>query len=276
MDNVRSHYNQRAQDEWDRLFQDPYHSLEWRATVAALEEHLPSSGRLLDAGGGPGRYAVELCQRGYQVWLLDYSEKCVELARGNFAALPAVVAGRLEAAEVGDIRNLSRFGDGGFDAVLCLGGPLSHIINQSERERAMCELARVVRPDGMVFVSVMGYFAVLRTLLCRDPASLRSSERDDFLRTGDHVHHEGGYCDCHFFRPEELRGLGEAAGLETVELRALEGLSSHLPDATSALKDHRDGRWEAWLEVLDATCKEPSVVALSEHFLYVGRRPSTA
>ena len=274
MDNVRSHYNQLAQYQWDRLLQDAYHSLEWRSTMAALEEHLPHTGRVFDAGAGPGRYAIELCQRGYQVWLLDYSEKCVELARRNFAALPAAVAGRLETAEVGDIRDLSRFGDESFDAVLCLGGPLSHIINRAERERAMSELVRVVRPEGMAFVSVMGYFAVLRTLLCRDPGSLDSSERDGLLGTGDHIHHEGEYCDCHFFRPEELRRLAEQAGLETVELRALEGLSSGLQDATNALKDHHDGRWEAWLGVLDATCKEPSVVAISEHFLYVGRRPS--
>jgi SAM-dependent methyltransferase len=276
MDNVREHYDRLAQYEWDRLFQDPYHSLEWRSTIAALDEYLPSSGRLLDAGGGPGRYAAELCRRGYQVFLLDYSEKCVELARQSFAELPAEVAGRLEAAEVGDIRDLSRFSDESFDAALCLGGPLSHIMDRAERERAMSELARVVRRERPVFASVMGYFAVLRTLLCRDPGSLGSSERKALLGKGDHVHHEGGYCDCHFFRPEELRELAEQAGLKTVELRALEGLSSNLSEATNALREEDDGRWEAWLEVLDATCREPSVVATSEHFLYVGRRPPAA
>ena len=272
MDNVRDHYNRLASDEWDRLVQDPYHSLEFRATMAALEEHLPPTGRLLDAGGGPGRYAVELCRRGYTVVLLDYSENCIALAREKLAAEREDVCARLEAADVGDIRDLSRFPDASFDAVLCLGGPLSHLIELDDRKTALAELLRVARPGGPLFISVMGYLAVLRTLLVRAPEQLLAPEAEQLLTRGDH-HYTGGFCDTHFFRPEELRALAEEAGIETVGLRALEGLSSHLPEATNALKDHDDGRWERWLEVLDQTQHDPAVIAISEHFLYIGRRP---
>ena len=272
MNNVRDQYNRLAPYEWDRLVQDPYHSLELRATTAALDQHLPSAGCVLDAGGGPGRYAIDLCRRSYTVVLLDYSENCIALARGKFAAEREDVRARLEAADVGDIRDLSRFPDASFDAVLCLGGPLSHLIELADRKQALAELLRVARPGGPLFISVMGYLAVQRTLLARAPEQLLAPEAEQLLARGDH-HYTGGFCDTHFFRPEELRALAEETGIETIGLRALEGLSSHLPEATNALKDHEDGRWERWLQVLDRTRRDPAAIAISEHFLYIGRRP---
>lgn len=44
---------------WELL--DPetfYERLEFEGTVEYLERHLPASGRVLDAGGGAGRYTV--------------------------------------------------------------------------------------------------------------------------------------------------------------------------------------------------------------------------
>lgn len=270
MDNVRDHYDRLAPYEWERLVKDAYHSLEFRGTMAALRLHLPPQGRILDAGGGPGRYAIELCRRGYSVVLLDLSEKCVALAREKFAAEPPEVAARLESVDVGDIRDLSRFPDACFDAVLCLGGPLSHLLDPADRQKATSELARVAKPNSPVFISVFGYYAVLRTVLVRTPEELVAVGHEAGVEKGDHLYH-GGFCDAHFFRPEELKGLAEEAGLQTIELRALEGVSSNLAEATNALKEHDDGRWEQWLRMLDATMHDPAVVAMSEHFLYVGR-----
>ncbi len=66
--------------------------------------------------------------------------------------------------------------------------------------------------------------------------------------------------------------MAEEAGLQTVEMRACEGLSANLDQETNALREHDDGRWETWLKVLDATQYDPAVVATSQHFLYVGRK----
>jgi ubiquinone/menaquinone biosynthesis C-methylase UbiE len=185
MHNVRDQYNRLASYEWDRLVQDPYHSLEFRATMAALEEHLPPTGRVLDAGGGPGRYAIELCRRGYTVVLLDCSENCIALARDKFTAEPPEVSARLGAADIGDICDLSRFPDASFDAVLCLGGPLSHLIELADRKTALAEFVRVARPGSPVFISVMGYLAVLRTLLSRVAEQLVTPEAEELLTRGD-------------------------------------------------------------------------------------------
>ena len=270
MDNVREYYDAGAAAEWGRLESDAFHRLEFTATLTCLHDHLPASGLVLDAGGGPGRYAIELSRRGYSVVLLDLSERSVVLARTKLALETGLA--QPPRAEVGDIRDLSRFPDATFDAVLCLGGPLSHLPCAVDRQTAMRELVRVAKPSAPVVLSVIGYYAVLRTVLSRAPDELAMPEREAALLHGDHAG-LGGFPDAHFFRPQELQDLAERAGLETVELRACEGLSSNLGDATNALATFDDGRWERWLRVLEATRTDPAVVATSEHFLYVGRAP---
>ena len=61
MSNIQDYYDACAEQEWGRLEQDAFHELEYRATMECLRAHLPPSGLVLDAGGGPGRYTRELC-----------------------------------------------------------------------------------------------------------------------------------------------------------------------------------------------------------------------
>ena len=91
MRSVASIYDENAEGEWKRLEKAPYQSLEFSVTMNRLARHLPGKGRVLDVGGGPGRYTVELCRRGYQVVLLDVSRGCLDLAEEKIRAVPAEV-----------------------------------------------------------------------------------------------------------------------------------------------------------------------------------------
>lgn len=67
---VKNYYSQIAQKEWRRLKLSPYHELEFLTTMHFLKKYLPKRGLILDAGGGPGRYTIELAKKGYNVVLL--------------------------------------------------------------------------------------------------------------------------------------------------------------------------------------------------------------
>jgi 2-polyprenyl-3-methyl-5-hydroxy-6-metoxy-1,4-benzoquinol methylase len=96
-------YDEYGEREWERLDRDFHHRLEFEETVHFLQRDLPASGRVLDVGGGAGRYAVWLAERGYDVRLVDPSERQVQLAREK--AGTSGVADRVRAG-VGDVRNL--------------------------------------------------------------------------------------------------------------------------------------------------------------------------
>ena len=59
MPGVEELYDQDPEGEWLRLVKSPYRSLEFSLTMRCLRKHLPARGKVLDAGGGPGRYSTE-------------------------------------------------------------------------------------------------------------------------------------------------------------------------------------------------------------------------
>jgi len=61
---VRKHYSEHGVREWSRTVKDPYHRLEFDTTTHFLRKYLPGKGLILDAGGGPGRYTIELAKLG--------------------------------------------------------------------------------------------------------------------------------------------------------------------------------------------------------------------
>lgn len=77
---VREYYDRNAEKEWERLVQDPYRQLEFIVTAHFLDKYLPKKGLVLDAGGGPGRYTIDLAKKGYDVVLFDLSAECLREA----------------------------------------------------------------------------------------------------------------------------------------------------------------------------------------------------
>ena len=82
-DRVRSYYDASPEREWERLER---HRIEFAISLRTLLEHLPPApARILDIGGGPGRYALALAQLGYHVTLLDLSQSNLAFARQKSA-----------------------------------------------------------------------------------------------------------------------------------------------------------------------------------------------
>jgi len=271
---VRKYYDEGAEREWGRLVRDAYHRLEFIVTMHFLDKYLPKKGLVLDAGGGPGRYTIELAKKGYEVVLQDISPKCLEIALREIEK--AGVKGNVKKIVEGSITDLSEFADESFDAVLCFGA-LSHLIERRDREVAASELIRVTKKKAPIFVSVISLYGVFRTVLQRLPHELADPSHDEMFSQGVHRaawhKHETvqGFPDAYFFHPTELKDLFESHGVETLEMATCEGLSSHLQEETNRIYEDKN-KWEFWLKIILRTCNDPSILGLGEHFLYVGRK----
>ena len=222
-------FDEYGEREWTR-FEDgrtPGPSLTTHTRV--LEGYVRPGDRVLDAGAGPGRFTLEMLRLGAHVTALDISPGQLELLRARVPDVEAVT---------GDITDLSRFPDDGFDVTVCFGGPVSYVVDRAEL--AVAELARVTRPGGHLLVSVMGlagavihYAPILVELARRDgPGKSLEVARTGVLPEGDGY----GHLPMRMYLWEEREELlaphgevveGAAAGVlphlevEEPEIRAL-------------------------------------------------------
>jgi ubiquinone/menaquinone biosynthesis C-methylase UbiE len=255
---------ERVEDFYDR---NPQY--EWFAlTMRALEDYLPQPpAEILDVGGGPGRYAIELARRGYEVILFDLSRGCLE-----FAAEKAKEAGaELASYEYGNATDLSRFEDEKFHAVLLMG-PLYHLLREGERRRAIREAKRVLRPAGVIFAAFITYYAPIRWAAKYEPEWIieHQGRLGQLLTSGTlRARPDHGFTDAYFIHPSEVQPLMEGEGFQTLDLIACEGVISMIEEKINELSGEP---WERWVELNYLLGKDLSVHGTAEHLLYVGRR----
>lgn len=154
-------------------------------TELVFREILPFVGEgvtVLDAGGGYGRYSLELARRGCKVVHLDLSPRMLEEAQK--AAKREGLGDRITFL-LGKVQDLSAFEDRSFDLVLSLDAPVSYAY--PEEERALRELCRVTK--RILIVSVVNRLGQLPVALAAEARFRKSfSLSRKFLASGNWDH----------------------------------------------------------------------------------------
>lgn len=140
----------------------------------ARELAAPPGSVILDVGCGSCAHSVRLARRGLRVRAVDFSESALGMARQHVEAQG--LADRIELGRE-SLLGLS-FPDASFDYALCWG-VLMHI---PDVERAVAELARVLRPGGLLVVSE-GNMSSVEAVGLRAVKRLLGAEKAEVKRT---------------------------------------------------------------------------------------------
>jgi len=187
------------------------HRLYLRQFESRLERELPPGGRILDAGGGVGRFSSDLLRKGYEVVLLDASERALRIALRRFAQ----EGFRNYSLYLGDVRDLAAFPDRSFDAVIAM----ELLCYCTRPEDALREIMRVAVPGGWMVFSVEGTHGSLLADSKIGPDQFETVLRDRVLLREHDVF-------VRYHTEEEFRAFLTSCGVTVVEIAG----SHYVPD----------------------------------------------
>jgi ubiquinone/menaquinone biosynthesis C-methylase UbiE len=168
--------------------------------------HKPGS-EVLDVGTGAGRVALALARLGFRATGIDLSPAMVAAARAAAARL------QLDAAFAEGDATALPFADARFDGAIFACNGIGHLPRPA-MGACLRELARVVRPGGVVILSLRSPYALNRYLpgLLVRAATRRGAARDESRPGGVYVN-----------RPSlrTMERLVREAGLDVVESTSL-------------------------------------------------------
>ena len=265
---VKRYYDENSQKEWERLERHPF---EFLFTTCMMDRCIRPGDRILDIGGGPGRYALHYAAKGCDVTLVDLSEGNIALAAQKAAeqqlslAMYAENCLRLDSLELGQ-----------FDHVFLMG-PLYHLTEQADRERAVRLALDKLKPGGLFYCSFILDFAGLIYDLKNGPGLLAEDlKREGAARLIDSITDHTGYrgpafTSSYFINQRQIEPFLEPFGLEKLHLFGQEGI---LALNESQVMGSSPEEFELWVEISKRLLELPEFLAFSEHAMYIGRKPA--
>lgn len=245
--------------------------LEFTRNKELIEKFISSAkATVIDVGGGTGKYAEWLAEKGHNVFLVDPVSKHINEAKKKADKLENSFGVRM-----GEARNLN-LSDAFADMVI-LHGPLYHLQKKSQRQKAILEAKRVLKPQGIILGFAINYTASLLVGLLQgfihDDHFFEMCKQE--LNTGIHEPPESLpelFTNAYYHRPEELKEEFLSAGLEYINTFAVEGSAWLDNDYFVTMADKK--KKERLFNLIRMTETDSNLHSISPHMMIATRKTS--
>lgn len=269
---VKEYYDTGAEHEWERL---SWHWYEMELTVRMMKRHIQEGDKILDIGGGPGRYSIYFAERGCDVTLVDLSDGNIAFAKEK--AREKKVGIQAAAGDARDVLQVLKnekigYGEGGYDHVFLMG-PLYHLLEEEDRIKAVKEALRMVKPGGLLYVSFISMFANTIYFMQNEMAEFCSDIPE--VREYRKLQVEGGsyagpaFTQAYFAQQKEIVPFMDQFELEMLHFFGQESILSPCEEKFLKLPKKEQNDWIAYAEAL---CEKEELLSFSEHLMYIGRK----
>lgn len=262
-DAIRDYYDTQVEHEWARIDGRP----EFILSCRFLSHYIKTGERVLDIGGGPGRYALWLSEKGCDVTLLDLSP-----ANVRFAQEKAKEQGLALCAVEGDARTADQAVQGLFDHVLLMG-PLYHLQSEEDRVQAVESSLRLLKPGGLLFASFINLYSGLIYAMKHEPECVidQSPPSLAYLEAVQGNQSYAGLLFTHafFIKPSDIQPFMARFPMEKLHLFAQEGVIA--PGEPNIMAQPRTVV-DAWLNLSEALAEREELHTMAEHLMYIGRK----
>jgi 2-polyprenyl-3-methyl-5-hydroxy-6-metoxy-1,4-benzoquinol methylase len=261
---VKAHYDADPQKEWDRLAGGRF---EFRIATNFMERYIKPGESVLDIGGGTGRYAVWLAQKGCDVTLLDLSEQSIEFARKKAAEY-----GVNFKTVVGDARYISANAKLAkkYDHVLIMG-PLYHLVDESDRVAALRGAISHLKNGGKLFASFISLIGGFVFMLRECPELVTLPAEKPFisaLMSGQSIGGDG-FTRAFYAYPDSILPFMKQFPLKKLRLFGQEGVSAPFLNRIATLPQPAV---DELFKISLAVCEKEEFLSWSEHLMYIGEK----
>ena len=246
-------------DEDSRLKRSRHGQLEFATTMSYIHRYTNPQSRVLEVGAGTGRYSIALAKEGLDVTAVELVESNLAILRENSKGI-----GNISSTQ-GDATDLSRFEENSFDITLLLG-PMYHLYEPDEVNKAIDEAVRVTKPGGVIFFAFISVYAIMyANYLSGDWAA---GQEENFTENY-HVKH---FKEQLFtgYDVIEFEQLFESKPVEWITTAGVDGILEPLEDREDFLiKDEDFEAFAAWYLHF---AEKRELLGSTNHLLYICRK----
>ena len=245
---------------------------EFERIKSLIEKYTPStSSKIIDIGGGTGKYSEWLANKGHRVHLVEPVIKHIKIAENRANKLKNKFS-----VHLGESRKLE-FPNNYADLII-LHGPLYHLQKREDRELAIREAKRVLKNNGIILGFAINYTASTLVGLLNGLIHNKTFFEmcKDELTTGEHnppsdfpwILAEGFY-----HKPEQLKEEFINQGLAYLNTYAVEGMA--WLDKNYFANMLNDIKKKTLIELIKTTENDNYLLPFSPHMMIAVKKQTT-
>lgn len=259
---IREYYDSDVQKEWDRLEKHPF---EFRITTDMMDRYIKPGDRILDIGGGPGRYSIYYAKKGCDVTLIDLSPENVKFALNKSKEMNVHMK-----AISGDAREVDKLVEGKFDHIFVMG-PMYHLLDESDRIKAINAATSLLKDRGILYVSFIFMFSGMIYGMKFMPEFILMEPEQVFIDAvlKDECYSGDAFTKAFFIKKKDIIPFFDKFPLKKLHLFGQESILS--PFETNLLNQSQEVI-EKWIEIAEQLCERDDLLSYSEHVMYIGQK----
>lgn len=245
---------------------------EFERIKTLIEKYIPSSSsKIIDIGGGTGKYSEWLAKKGHQVHLIEPIPKHIKLAQSR-----ANKSKNKFSVQLGESRKLGFKND--FADLIILHGPLYHLQNKEDRDLTIREAKRVLKNDGIILAFAINYTAstlvgLLNGLIHKNSFFEMCKEE---LTSGIHNPPDDFpwlLAEAYYHKPEQLKNEFINQELTHINTYAVEGMAWLDKEYFANMLNNK--KKKTLLELIKITENDSYLLPFSPHMMIAVKKQNT-
>ena len=254
---ISGFYKENRED--DRLTRSRHGQLEYATTMAYIHKFAGPGTKVLEIGAGTGRYSIALAKEGMDVTAVELVEEKLKILKENSKVIANI------SSYQGDATNLDRFPDNTYDVTLCFG-PMYHLYEKKEVNKAIDEAVRVTKPGGVILFAFISVYAIMYANYFQ--GNWAAGEEENFTEDYKVKHFKEQLFTG--YEVPEFEALFETKPVEWITTAGVDGILEPIEDRADFSIPDKD--FEAFCKWYLAIAEKRELLGCTNHLLYICRK----